>query len=326
MDLKRLKTFVTVADRGTVTSAAAALRITQPALSRHLQDLQAEFGVPVFEQVGRRLQLTTEGSQLLQASRDLLSQADNLLQHARSLSRGDIGELRVGATSHMIANVFPAFLRRFAARYPGVRVKTVEAGGIDQWELLRRGELHAAVAVLEGREAEFIVHPLPVVSILIARRSRGGASRPSRIDVRDLAGVPLLLLQPGFGTRRVFDAACRLEGVVPDVFLESSTPETLLALARAGHGWAIVPTTAHVDERSLHLARLSFRGKPLTLELAVLWNRERRLPRYAAAFNTVLAEQMRAAIPQFGPAGVGEQAKRSRPRSGTSRDRAERRN
>jgi DNA-binding transcriptional LysR family regulator len=309
MDLKRLRTFVTVADRGTVTSAAAILRITQPALSRQLHDLQAEFGVPLFEQVGRRLRLTTEGSQLLQASRALLGQADTLLEHARSLSRGDVGELRVGATSHMIANVFPDFLRRFAARFPGVRVKTVEAGGIDQWELLRRGDLHAAVAVLEGRESEFIVHPLPLVSIVIARASRSSASRPSRIDIRDLAGVPLLLLQPGFGTRRVFDAACRLEGVVPEVFLESATPETLLALARAGHGWAIVPTTARLDHRSLQVARLSFRGKPLTLELAVLWNRERRLPRYATAFNTALAEQMRMAIPQFRPASGGRTGK-----------------
>ncbi|MEK7751351.1 MAG: LysR family transcriptional regulator [Acidobacteriota bacterium] len=318
MDLKRLRTFVTVADLGTVTSAAATLRITQPALSRQLQDLQAEFGVPLFEQVGRRLQLTAEGSQLLQASRALLGQADTLLEHARSLSRGDIGELRVGATSHMIANVFPDFLRRFAAQYPSVRVKTVEAGGIDQWELLRRGDLHAAVAVLEGREAEFIVHPLPLVSILIARTSRRGVSLASRIEIRDLAGVPLLLLKSGFGTRKVFDAASRLEGMVPNVFLESSAPETLLALARAGHGWAIVPTTAHIDGRSLHLARLYFRGKPLTLELAVLWNRERRLPRYAAAFNTALSEQMRTAIPQFGPTSLGERAKRSRPGSRTA--------
>src|SRR5262245_231930 len=136
MDLKRLRTFVTVAERGTVTGAAVALRITQPALSRQLQDLQSEFGVSLFEQVGRRLQLTAEGSELLQTSRTLLGQADTLLEHARSLAEGDIGELRIGATSHMIGNVFPTFLRRFAEDYPRVRVKTVEAGGIDQWDLL----------------------------------------------------------------------------------------------------------------------------------------------------------------------------------------------
>jgi DNA-binding transcriptional LysR family regulator len=298
MDLKRLRTFVTVAEHGTVTGAATTLHITQPALSRQLQSLQAEFGIPLFEQIGRRLQLTTQGSELLQASRALLAQADTLLEHARSLSDGNTGELRIGATSHMIANVFPSLLRRFAEKYPRVRVTTVEAGGIDQWELLRRGDLHAAVAVLEGREAEFIVHPLPLVSILVAYSPRTRLSRKSIVEVRDLAGTPLLLLKAGFGTRKVFDAVCRLEQMTPHVFLESSTPETLLALAREGHGSAIIPTTARIDERRLRLAPLSFRGKSLTLELAVLWNRARQLPRYAAAFNTALAAEMREVIPR----------------------------
>lgn len=293
MDLKRLGTFVAVAERGTVTGAAAALRITQPALTRQLQGLQSEIGVPLFERSGRRLRLTAEGAQLLPASRALLGQANTLLENARSLSRGDAGELRVGATSHMIANVFPRFLRRFAAQYPQVRVTTVEAGGIDQWELLRRGELHAAVAVLEGRETEFIVHPLPLVRIMLAGSPRRDVLRRTRIEVRDLASVPLLLLKPGFGTRKVFDAASRIDGMVPEVFLESTSPETLLALAREDHGIAIVPTTAHIDERSLRLVPLHFRGKPLTLELAVLWNREHRLPRYATAFNADLTTEMR---------------------------------
>src|SRR5207237_3570398 len=138
-----------------------------PALSRQLQDLQAEFGVPLFDQVGRRLRLTAEGAELLPTCRTLLRQADTVLEHARSLAQGDSGELRVGATPHTIANVFPRFLRQFAAKYPRVRVKTVEAGAVDQLELLRRGDLHATVGLLEGTEAEFVAYPLPRVTLLV---------------------------------------------------------------------------------------------------------------------------------------------------------------
>src|SRR6516165_681220 len=115
MDLRRLHTFVVVAEQGTVSSAAKTLRITQPALSRRLQDLQAEFGVRLFDHVGRRLRLTTEGAELVPTCRNLLNQADNVLEHARSLAQGDSGELNVGSTPHMIASVFPGFLRQFAA-------------------------------------------------------------------------------------------------------------------------------------------------------------------------------------------------------------------
>jgi Bacterial regulatory helix-turn-helix protein, lysR family/Glutathione S-transferase, N-terminal domain len=76
MDLKRLRTFVTVTESGTVSGAAETLRVTQPALSRQLQYLQAEFGLPLFDQVGRRLRLTTEGAELLKHSRALLGQVD----------------------------------------------------------------------------------------------------------------------------------------------------------------------------------------------------------------------------------------------------------
>lgn len=299
MDLRRLRTFVTVAELGTVSGAADTLRITQPALSRQLQDLKAEFGVALFEPVGRRLRLTAEGAELLPACRALLGEADRLLEHARSLSLGDSGELRVGATPHTIANVFPRFLRRFGASFPKVQVRTVEAGGIDQWDMLRRGELHAAVSLLEGNEDGFVAHPLPPLRHLVVGSRRSASSLPEKVEVRELAGQKLLLLRGGYGTRRIFDAACRLERLVPSIVLESASTDTLLALAREGHGLAVIPSTAPVALRSLRVLPLWFRGRPLGGEIAVLWNGERQLPRYSATFSAMLRQELAAAMERW---------------------------
>jgi DNA-binding transcriptional LysR family regulator len=179
-------------------------------------------------------------------------------------------------------------------------VKTIEAGGIDQCASLRRGELDAAVAVREGNEAEFVAHAISLVRFRIVYNPRSGITLNKTVEVRDLTGVPLLLLRPGFGSRRMFDAACRLERIVPDVFLESTATETLLALAREGHGAAIIPTTAvRIDGKSLRLAPLMFRRKPLAAELAVLWHRERRPPRYAEASSAAFAGHMRELMPDL---------------------------
>src|SRR3954463_14037655 len=73
MDLRRLKTFVAVAELGTVTKAAVHLRIGQPALSRQISDLQQELGLRLFDRVGRRLILTAQGKQLLVDCRRVLT-------------------------------------------------------------------------------------------------------------------------------------------------------------------------------------------------------------------------------------------------------------
>src|SRR5262249_44431518 len=159
-------------------------------LSRQLKDLQAEFGVTLFDQVGRRLRLTAEGAELVPPCRSLLGQSSGLLEHARSLAQGDSGELNVGAPAHLIASTFSGFLRDFAAKYPRIHVKTVEAGSVDQLELLRRGDLHAAVGFRNGNEKEFVVYPLTSVKALLAYNPSSGLSFAPTVDVCELAEVP----------------------------------------------------------------------------------------------------------------------------------------
>jgi DNA-binding transcriptional LysR family regulator len=82
MDLRRLKTFVAVADLGTVTKAAVHLRVGQPALSRQISDLQQELGLRLFDRVGRRLILTAQGEQLLVDCRRVLTDLNRVRERA----------------------------------------------------------------------------------------------------------------------------------------------------------------------------------------------------------------------------------------------------
>src|SRR5947208_12840372 len=95
MDLKHLRTFVAVADLGTVSKAALRLRVAQPALSRQIIDLEKELGLTLFDRVGRRLLLTGQGEQLLGNCRRLLGDASSLVDQAKELRRGDSGVLKV---------------------------------------------------------------------------------------------------------------------------------------------------------------------------------------------------------------------------------------
>ena len=140
MDLRRLRTFVTIAEQGTVSGAALRLHISQPGLSRQIGELQQELGLKLFDRVGRRLVLTAEGEQLLVDCRRLLGHADALSERVQVLRGGDTGVLKVAASPLQFETVFSTFLHRYTQRYPNVRMKLIEAVGLDTLGMLERGE------------------------------------------------------------------------------------------------------------------------------------------------------------------------------------------
>ena len=119
MDLRHARTFVTVAELGTVSKAALRLRIAQPALSRQISALEQNLGLKLFDRVGRGLVLTSEGEQMLGDCRALLGYASALGERAQLLRRGDVGVLKVATSPQFIEGVLgrlPASLRKRAIR------------------------------------------------------------------------------------------------------------------------------------------------------------------------------------------------------------------
>jgi DNA-binding transcriptional LysR family regulator len=297
MDLKRLRTFVVVADLGTVSKAALRLRISQSALSRQISDLEYEFGFKLFDRIGRRLFLTTRGEQLLGDCRGVLGQLGSLGERIELLKRGDSGVLKVAASPQTIESVLSTFLPRYAKRFPNVRVKLTEALGMDQVPLLERGEVHFGIRHDQGVNPWFESLVLPSDDVLAAYLPSLQLGRGGMIDIVSIAPHPLLLLDSGYSVRRLFDAACRVADVEPNVLLESRAPHTLLALAEAGQGVAIIPSVLRTDRYGLRVARVTHRRKPLRDRFVIQWDKRRPMPSYAQNFCAALGAYMRGVLP-----------------------------
>ena len=300
MDLRHIRTFVAVAECGTVSKAAVHLHVAQPALSRQISNLESQFGVRLFDRVGRRLLLTSEGEQLLSDCRGLLNYARALGEQAQMLRRGDVGVLRVAASPHLIEGIFPEFIRRYGERYPNVQVRLTDTVGVDSFAMLERGEIHliqslvSAIAPGEQRFASFSLAPM---EMLAACHPRVKLGKHGEVEIERLAPYPLLQATTEFIMRRHFDAACRVAGFTPNYILECRAPHALLAMAEAGHGVAIIPSALRVHRYSLRRMRVLYRGKPLDEPLAMLWDKRRPLPAYAKAFCEMIAEHVKQAFP-----------------------------
>jgi LysR family transcriptional regulator, nitrogen assimilation regulatory protein len=117
------------------------------------------------------------------------------------------------------------------------------------------------------------------------------------IDIGRLAPYPLLLPDAGYSIRRLFDAACRLADVEPNILLESRAAHILLALAEAKQGVAIITAPQRTDRYKLRIVRVTHRRKPIREGFAIQWDKRRPLPPYAESFCEELAEYMREVLP-----------------------------
>jgi DNA-binding transcriptional LysR family regulator len=309
MDLKRLRTFVAVADLGTVSKAALHLRISQSALSRQISDLEYECRFKLFDRIGRRLFLTTKGEQLLADCREVLGQIGSLGERIELIKRGDSGVLKLAAPPQTIESVLSRFLQQYAKTFPNVRVKLTEALGMDQVPLLERGEVHIGIRHDQGENPSLESLALPSDDVLAACCPSLQLGRDGMVDIVSLASHPLLLLDSGYSVRRLFNATCRVADVEPNILLESRAPHTLLALAEAGQGVAIIPSVLRTDRYRLKIVRITHRRKPLRDRYVIQWDKRRPMPSYAQNFCTALAEYMRDVLPITRPSqGSGPSA------------------
>src|SRR5215510_14319278 len=207
MDLKHLRTFVAVAELGTVSKAALRLRIAQPALSRQIWDLERELGLKLFDRVGRRIVLSGEGEQLLGNCRSLLGYASSLTDQAQQLRRGDSGVMKVAASAHVIDSVFSTFLPIYAEHYPNVQVKLTEASGSEIPALVDRGVVHLGMSLNQGVPANndhFGSYPVSPLEFWAVCKASLALAAGVTIDIRRLAPHSLLVLDSSFATRRTF--------------------------------------------------------------------------------------------------------------------------
>jgi DNA-binding transcriptional LysR family regulator len=293
VNLRNLRTFVAVADAGSIARASAHLNLSQPAASRQILVLEESLKVKLFDRMGRRFRLTSEGETLLQRSRRLIMDADALNMEAQALTRAQAGLLRVGATPQTIESVLVDFLAGYRSRHPAIEVHLVEEGGLRLAERLERGDVHLALVISDDRFRQERLFPVYAIAVVHQQHRLRGRRK---IDVRELAEEPVLLLTRSFASRVWFDAACNLARVRPRVLLECASPHTIVALAAAGFGAAIVPSTV-LMHRSVHAMPIVRGTEPLGNWGMIAWDPLRSLAPYAEQFIRELATHCRRVYP-----------------------------
>src|SRR5262245_42777400 len=241
MDLRHLSTFQTVLREGSFLRAARALRLAQPTVTLHIQELEAELGLELFDRRGRRRQQTPAGELLAQRVLPILDSLEALERSLEELRDGRSGLLRLGSIEPAASRRLMPLLGRLRAQRPGLRVRLEVAGTSG----VRRGVADAVIDVglSSAPPAELALRFEPLFDeeiVLLLPRSHPLA-RKRRLLARDLEGQPLALTESGCSYRRRVEASLQERGVRPQWALECGSAGSLPAAVSHGLGLALLP-------------------------------------------------------------------------------------
>lgn len=292
MDLLLLRSLVAVAEHGAITEAAAALGVSQSALSRRIDQLEEALGAQLFERAGRGVALTSVGQLALEEGKLLVQRYDRLKARIHEHLRLDAGVVRIGGGATAVGFLLPGAIAAFRARHPGVVFQVKEAGSREIEAAVGSEELELGIVTLPTRTREVDERPLTRDRIVLVAAQDHPLARKERIDARALNGQSLVGFEAGSAIRWLIDAALREAQVEVNVVMELRSVAAILQMVETTGSLAFVSELSVVSRparRGRGVVPLMVRGLEIQRELALISKRGRSLSPAARAFSEQLA-------------------------------------
>jgi DNA-binding transcriptional LysR family regulator len=296
--LRQLKVFESVARNLSFSRAAEELHLTQPAVSTQVKKLEDHAGLPLFEQLGKKIHLTPAGIEMLHASRVIIQQfreVEDTMTQFKGVSGGKLNVAVISAGDYF----FPRLLVEFARRHPGVNLNFHVCNREELLEQLSDNLTDLAVMVRPPLDMDTVNEPFaPHPYVVVASPGHPLASR-RRIAVSQLACEPFVVREKGSDTWNSMVEAFGGHMADLNIAMEIKSTETIKQAVIAGMGVSFL--SAHTIARELQagsLAVLHVQGFPLMLNWYVVHRRNKRLPPVAQAFRSFLLNDANAMIDQ----------------------------
>jgi len=286
MELRHLGYFVRAAELLHFTRAAESLYISQPTLSVHIQQLEEEFGSPLFARIGRNVRLTEAGQILLDRSRNVIRELELAQQEISNLQGLMRGTLRIGALLAFSLEMVPVWLGVFTKAFPEVRVIVSTGTHHDLERGILDGNFELALSFLPVEADEMEHTKLFEEEVVMVISNDHPYSKHERITIKDLEHIPLVLPTRQTNTRRKLDEFLVEFEVRPKIVAEVDDLHALLTMVKIG-GVATVLTRMAVAGTQ-DLTAIPFGKSTGKLIAVAMWDRRAQTTPAGQAFLKVV--------------------------------------
>jgi len=247
MELKMLKSFVSVAHLKSFSAAAKALYTVQPAISRHITRLETELGVKLFFRNSREVVITTAGERLLIEAEALLKQAQLAKENVLNTYKGEMGSLSIGYMGGASLSFLPGLVREYAQSYPHIDVNMMEMTASEQIEAFTQNKIDLGFSRPMPKAQQSYYQALPIyqdrlVAILPCQHPLAHQQKIALSELQEACFV-LFARTEAVGIFDAVIALCQQAGFSPFIKNQPTQMQTLLTQVAAGIGIAIAPSS-----------------------------------------------------------------------------------
>ncbi|QCI66321.1 LysR family transcriptional regulator [Phreatobacter stygius] len=291
-DLARLRYFVAVAEALSFREAAGRLNVAQPAVSRAVQQLEAEIGFKLFERTTRRVALTPAGAVLARDASEALQQLQRAVRDAGQVAAGDAGELIIGYSAQATHGPMAEIIIRFRSAYPSAQVSLYSLSSQEQLPAIDNGTIDLGFLLSAACKPPLrhVVVARQRFVMLVSRQSplAGRAS----ISLGELAATPFVIGTPKRWSsfRALITNVCLGAGFVPDIAEEADDVPVLLQLVSLGRGVTLYGS-AIAPMLQPDIVAVPISDPHASFDISIAWHegRQTRLAREFAAFAQAMS-------------------------------------
>jgi DNA-binding transcriptional LysR family regulator len=289
MNLHHLAIFHCIAQTGSISACAERMHISQPAISRQLKDFERRIGVVLFERLPRGMRLTQPGEVLRDYAARLFEIARTAEAAVKELSDARQGHLSIGASNTVGTYILPSLLARFRRSHPAVGLSMF----VGNTEQVSQGvaDLRFMLGFIEGplHVPDLRAERFGEDEIMPVAAAQHPLSRKRRLSAADFSGQPLLMREPGSGTRELIEACLQRHGIRPGGIVEFGSTEAIKQAAIHGGGIAWLPRVCMPRELADgELIRLPAKSLAIHRPLSIIRRPDRYTAPAAQAFMALL--------------------------------------
>ncbi|MER2127470.1 LysR family transcriptional regulator [Solibacillus sp. FSL H8-0523] len=279
MDIRQIEYFVEVAKQLSFTKAAVALHVSQPSISKAIQNFEAELGVPLFYRSSKQLELTDAGQAVLINSMQVLESFQNLRSELTDLMQLKKGQIRIGIPPIVGAEFFSKLISVYKEQHPYIEILLTEVGTKRIREEIETGELDiglvcSVTSTNENLETiRFLKDPLQ----LIVHESHPLAQKHA-ITMGDLANEAFIIYRKDFILFDRIIEECKNHGFYPTIACETTQKDLFIEMVQAKLGIALLPQKIAEKIPYDSIKRIPFKEEAIHLELGITWKKNKYLP------------------------------------------------